>query len=75
MKLSNTEQLLNLDALYGYCHKTQQYEICNEVTGVVSLKGRKGIKGIDPEDNKLYTQISNSLYEQLVEKFEILKDK
>jgi hypothetical protein len=74
MKLSNTNQLMEQNALYGYCHKTQEYEECIQVTDIVEFKGRKGIKGFDPEGNKLYTQVSNTLYEQLVEKFKILKN-
>ena len=73
MKLLNTDQLLEQNTLYGYCHKTQEYEECVQVTDIVEFKGRKGIKGFDPEGNKLYTQVSNPLYEQLVEKFEILR--
>jgi hypothetical protein len=73
MKLLNTDQLLEQNTLYGYCHKTQEYEMLTELTGIVEFKGRKGIKGFDSEGNKLYTQVNNQLYEQLVDKFEILK--
>jgi hypothetical protein len=75
MKLSNTDQLIEQDRLYGYCHKTKEYEECAQIIDIIDFKGRKGIKGLDPEGNKLYTQISTSLYEQLIEKFEILKIK
>jgi hypothetical protein len=74
MKLLNTDQLLEQDELYGYCHKTQEYEILTELTDIIEFKGRKGIKGFDSEGNKLYTQVNNQLYEQLVDKFEILKN-
>lgn len=74
MKLLNTDQLLEQASLYGYCHKTEEYEICETITEIIEFKGRKGIKGLDPLGNKLYTQVNNSLYEQLVEKFELLKE-
>jgi hypothetical protein len=74
MNFVNTDQLLEQNTLYGYCHKTQEYEECVQITGIVDFKGRKGIKGFDAQGNKLYTQVGNRLYEHLVEKFEILKN-
>ena len=74
MILQNTEQLLEQDVLYGYCHKTQEYEPTQEVNGIVEFKGRKGIKGVGSNGEKVYTQVNNRLFEQLVERFQLLKD-
>jgi len=75
VKLTSTNQLLELDELYGYCHKTGQYEKVKEVIDIVLISEfkRRGIKGVDNEGRKLYTQVSYELYNELCNKFDILK--
>jgi hypothetical protein len=78
MNVSKVQDLLNLDDLYLYCHKTQQYEIVTTVVEVIEVgtgtRMRKGIRGLDSEDRKLYNQFNPELYSKLEEKFEILKN-
>ena len=78
MNVSKVQDLLNLDDLYLYCHKTQQYEIVTTVVEIIEVgtgtRMRKGIRGLDSEDRKLYNQFNQELYSKLEEKFEILKN-
>jgi hypothetical protein len=75
MKLTSTNQLLELDKLYGYCHKTGQYEEAKEIIEVVFISKfkRRGIKGVDNDGRKLYTQVNYELFDKLYNKFDILK--
>ena len=78
MNVSKVQDLLNLDDLYLYCHKTQQYEIVTTVVEIIEVgtgtRMRKGIRGLDSEDRKLYNQFNQELYSKLEEKFIILKN-
>jgi hypothetical protein len=78
MNVSKVQDLLNLDDLYLYCHKTQQYEIVTTVVEIIEvgtgIRMRKGIRGLDSEDRKLYNQFNQELYSKLEEKFIILKN-
>lgn len=76
MKVKNLKESLELDDLYLYCHKTQQYEIVDSITDVIDVtktkNPRKGIKGLDKAGNKLYNQLNQDLFEELLKKFPIL---
>jgi hypothetical protein len=78
MNINKVQDLLNFDDLYLYCHKTHQYEIATTVVEVIEVgtgtRMRKGIRGLDSEDRKLYNQFSQELYNKLEEKFVILKN-
>lgn len=79
MKVQNPRESLELENLYLYCHKTQQYEIVDSITDVIdvtkSKNPRKGVKGLDKAGNKLYSQLNSDLFEELMQKFPILNIK
>jgi hypothetical protein len=75
MKINKIDDLLKLDSLFLYCHKTQQYEEVNKINEISTIRNNliTYIKGSDIYNNPLYNQFQTTLYEQLKNKFKIIK--
>jgi hypothetical protein len=76
IKINTIHDLLKYDVLYGYCHKTEQYEVLKTISEIKKVDGYKRvyIKGFDERGYKLYTQVNLELYEKLCNKFTILQE-
>lgn len=75
MKITNIEEILNLDSLYLYCHKTQQYEKVVSINTIKTIRNDviTYIKGTDINGYPLYSQFKTPLFNQLKEKFQIIQ--
>lgn len=64
MRIEKAEELLGLDQMYGYCHKTFDYQPVKEVVEVIKIKTYYAVKALDFENRKLYTILSKEIVDQ-----------
>jgi len=70
MQLNNTEELLTLSEMHGYCNKKGEWLPMNEITSIKKIERypRYAIHGVGENGDKMFFQITTQLFDQLIEK-------
>lgn len=74
MQLESTQQLLELDQMYGYSRKLMEWVPLKEITSIkeVNFYKRTEIRGVGFNGESLYFQLTDDLLEKLKEQNKII---